>query len=152
MNKRFISLALFAVVAFTSAEISHSPMARASDASAKSVIQAKLLEPLQKKEADRSRFSRAVLPPRTRRIRILESDPQADAKGRSFVPFAIDENRGYGGSQEVAENSWLKDTITGCVYPETGEVWVKRGEVYYASSMLLGHQTPTAPAGVCRLR
>jgi len=150
MNKRSLTFILFALVAQISAETSLS--AKTSDgfiASAKSVLQSRLVDPLKKKEAERSRFSRAVLPPHARRIRILENNPQTDGRGKLFVLFAIDEGRGFGGDQEK-EDRWLKEVITGCVYPETGDVMVKRGEVYYPSAMLLGLQAPKAPAGVCR--
>jgi hypothetical protein len=119
--------------------------------SAQSVLQAKLLEPLQKKEEDRSRFSRAVSPPQARRIRILDDTPHTDREGRPFLPFAIDETRSFG-VKEGPEADWFKNAITGCVYPETGEVMVRLGEVYYASSVLLGRPTPTAPTDVCRPR
>lgn len=117
---------------------------------AQTLIEAKLLEPLEKKEAERSRFSRAALPPQTRRIRILEKVPQSDAKGRAFLPFAIDETHSLGSGAEVPEGSWSKNTITGCVYLGSEDVMVRRGEVYYASSVLLGVPTPIAPAETCR--
>jgi hypothetical protein len=118
---------------------------------AESVVQANLLEPLQKKEEDRSRFSRAVSPPRARRIRILDEDPRMDGDNRAFLSFAVDESRALG-AVEDREDGWFRDAIVGCVYPGTGEVLVKRGEVYYASSILWGKPTPVAPAGVCRTR
>ena len=152
MKKWSITLASFAVIALTVAETPRL-LANTSDGlvtSAKEVLQTKLLEPLQKKDEKRSRFSRAVLPPRARRIRILDNSAQNDAKGHPFVQYAIDESRTITADKEGAEAAWLKDTITGCVYPETGDVMVKRGEVYYASSVLLGVQTPIAPADVCR--
>jgi hypothetical protein len=155
MKKWSITLALFAVVALTVAESSHPLYAKTSDslvASAQGALQAKLLEPLEKKEKSRSRFSRAVLPPRARRIRILDNSAQIDAKGQLFVQYAIDENRTTAVDKEGTEAAWLKDTLKGCVYPESGDVMVKRGEVYYASSVLLGAQTPIAPADVCRAR
>jgi hypothetical protein len=137
MKKWSIMLAFFAVVALTAAETSDL-LAKTTDSvtSATAVLQAKLLEPLQEKDETRSRFSRAVSPPRARRIRILDNSAQLDAKGHAFVQFAIDESRGIGVDKEDAEAAWLKDALTGCVYPETGDVMVRRGEVYYASSVL----------------
>jgi len=154
MKKWSIMLAFFAVIALTVAETPRL-LAKATDSlvtSANGVLQAKLLEPLQKKDETRSRFSRAVLPPRARRIRIIDNSAQIDAKGHPFVPYAIDESRTTAVDKEGTEAAWLKDTITGCVYPETGDVMVKRGEVYYASSVLLGAPTPIAAADVCRAR
>jgi len=155
MKKWSIMLACFAAIALTVVEASRPLSAATTDslvASAKEVVQTKLLEPLQKKEASRSRFSRAVSPPRARRIRIIDKPVQVDAKGHSFVPFAIDESRSFAVAKEGDEAAWLKDTITGCVYPETGDVIVRRGEVYYAASVLLGVQTSMAPAEVCRAK
>ena len=90
------------------------------------------------------------MPPSARRIRILDNSAQVDAKGHPFILFAIDESRGFAAEKDVADANWFKDTITGCVYPETGEVLVKRGEVYYPAAMLWGAPTPTAPTNVCQ--
>lgn len=149
-----IILAFLAVAALTVAD----PQSLRADTSgnleisAKEALQSKLLNPLQKKEGTRSRFSRAALPPRARRIRILDNSARIDATGQTFVAFAIDESHGPMGGKEVAEDAWLKNTITGCVYPKTGEVMVKRGEAYYAASVIMGVQTPMAPATTCRER
>jgi hypothetical protein len=157
MNKWPIPLVHSAFVALLFLNALHPLSAHAADrlvTSAQSVLQMKLLEPLQKREANRSRFSRAVSPPQARRIRILDDSPQTDREGRSFLAFAVDETRSLGIEEEKdgADTNWFKNAITGCVYPETGVVMVKRGEIYYASSVLLGRPTPTAPADVCRPR
>jgi hypothetical protein len=122
--------------------------------SAKSTLQAKLLEPLQKKEEQRSRFSRAVTPPSARRVRVPEEAPGKDARGRSYLAFAVDERRSFGVVPDHAdpEAEWYRDAIVGCVYPDTGDVFIRRGETYYAASVLLGKPTQTAPAGVCLSR
>ena len=156
MNMWSFTLAL--VVAIAQAFASHPPplsakSSAAHDSPAKAMILTKLLEPLEKKEANRSRFSRAAMPPQARRIRILDEAPRTDAQGRSFVAFAIDETRfGAPAGEEIPESSWFKDAIKGCVYPQIGEVLIQRGETYYASAMLLGEAPPTAPAEVCRSR
>ena len=116
---------------------------------AKPLIQAKLVQPLEEKEAKRSRFSRAALPPQARRIRITDEAPQKDAQGRAFVSFAIDQTHALGNIDEIQEENWTKDAITGCAYLKSGEVLVRRGEVYYASSVLLGADAPAASAEVC---
>jgi hypothetical protein len=122
--------------------------------SASSVVQVKLLDPLQKKEASRSHFSRAAMPPMARRVRILDTAAQRDTKGRSFVQFAIDESRGLvlANEKQGSDANWFKNVITGCVYPETGEVLIKRGEVYLTSSVLLGQPSSAASTDVCRSR
>ncbi|HEX5036074.1 MAG TPA: DUF2306 domain-containing protein [bacterium] len=157
MNKWPVPLVGSVVAALIVLKALHPPSAQAAGTpatAAQSVVQTKLLEPLQKKEANRSRFSRAAQPPQARRLRILDDAPQIDGAGRSFLAFAVDESRsfGVGEDQDVAEADWFKNAITGCVYPETGNVLVKLGEVYYASSVLLGRSAPTAPADVCRPR
>ncbi|HCU24590.1 MAG TPA: hypothetical protein DF383_06195 [Deltaproteobacteria bacterium] len=118
-------------------------------ASSEVILQQKLLTPLQEKEDRRSRFSRASLPASERRVRILENAPQTDAKGNAFLPFAIDERQIW---SKAAQESWTKDAITGCVYPEAGKIFVKRKEVYYSYEMLLGLKTAATPAEVCRAR
>jgi len=154
MKKWSIMLACFAAAALTVAETSPllAKIPESLVASAKETVQLKLLDPLLKKDASRSRFSRAVSPPLARRIRVLDNTAQIDAQGHPFLQFSIDESRSSIVEKQEDEAAWRKDIITGCVYPEAGDVLVKRGDVYYASSMLLGVQTPTAPAGVCRPR
>ncbi len=114
--------------------------------SARSTLQAELLAPLELKESKRSRFSRAMLPPQARRIRMTGRRPQTDRQGRRFIMFAVDESH----AKDAAEDQWFKNAITGCVYPVSGEVLVKRGEVYYAAPMMWGKAVPTAPSHVCR--
>jgi len=151
MKKCSILLALSAVVTLTAAETSlllaGTPDSLAT--SAKTEVQTKLLDPLQKRDSTRSRFSRASPPPMSRRIRILDSSAKTDAKGHSFVAFAIDESYGMPSNEESA---WTKNTITGCVYPDTGDVLVKRGEAYFDPSMLVGAKTAAAPAEVCQAK
>lgn len=157
MSKWPVPLVGSAVVALICMKAFHPLSAHAAErlvSSAPSIIQTKLLEPLQKKEEHRSRFSRAALPPQARRLRILDDTAATDRTGRSFVAFAVDESRGFvvKNDKDVAEDNWFKDAMTGCVYPETGDVIVKLGEEYYPSSVLLGRSSPKAPDGVCRAR
>src|SRR5262245_14429268 len=140
MNKWPVPLVRSVVVALLFLKALHPLSAEAVEtvaASAKSMVQAKLLDPLQKTEAKRSRFSRAMTPPSARRLRILEDAPQTDGDGHHFLSFAVDESRSFGIKEDsgTAEDNWYKNAITGCVYPETGDVLVKLGEVYYASSI-----------------
>jgi hypothetical protein len=98
-----------------------------------------LVKPLAEFEKGTSRFSRARLPPRERRVRILASTTKPDIKGRAFVPFAIDVRYG---------NEWQENDIVGCAYPKSGELFVKRGDVYRAAAFLFGKSADPA-AGVC---
>jgi hypothetical protein len=97
-----------------------------------------LVQPLAKREAERSRFSRVRLPPRERRVRVLKASVTRDARGLAFVPFAVDVRYG---------EQWKED-ITGCVYKGSGDLYVKRGEQYRAASFLFG-KLSDAVVGVC---
>jgi hypothetical protein len=104
-------------------------------------IEERLLKPLADFEKEGSRFSRARLPPRERRVRVLGSATSADAKGRAFLRFAIDVRFG---------NEWQENDIIGCAYPKSGELFVKRGDVYRPAAFLLGKSGEPAP-GVCEI-
>ncbi|HKY61923.1 MAG TPA: hypothetical protein VJR29_00755 [bacterium] len=121
-------------------------------ASPQALVEAKLLTPLQEKEAKRPTFSRAAPPPSARRVRILDQAPQADTKGRTFISFAIDESHSFRGleAKELPEDAWHREVIVGCVYPKNGEVIVKLGEAHYPAAVLWGESVGAAPAGVCR--
>ncbi|MBL7685658.1 MAG: hypothetical protein JNK65_06465 [Deltaproteobacteria bacterium] len=112
--------------------------------SIESILEKKLLDPLRKKESERSKFSRALLPPTGRKIRIENNTPQTDPQGHSFISFSIDENRGYAVNPQKSDHQWLKNAIVGCMYPASGEVMVKRGNVFYPASILWGAQVTTA--------
>lgn len=100
-----------------------------------------LLAPLADHEASTSRFSRARIPPRERRVRITQATPAVDTAGRPFMTFAIDVR--FGGDK------WQDNDIVGCVYPKSGELFVKRGEEFRAAAFLLGKPADPAP-GVCK--
>src|SRR4051812_28678947 len=90
--------------------------ARASDPppSAQTAVDNELIKPLARREGRQSRFSRVVIPARTRTARILEG-AHRDTRGSEFFRFSIDERRGM---QQVL----FKDALTGCVYPQSGDV------------------------------
>lgn len=99
-----------------------------------------LVAPLAAYEANTSRFSRARLPPRERRVRITQVTPANDAAGRPFMAFAIDVRWG---------DEWHENDIVGCAYPKSGELFVKRGDDFRPAAILLGK--PGDPvAGVCK--
>jgi hypothetical protein len=92
-------------------------------------------------EANKSRFSRARLPPRERRVRVTQVTPAVDAAGRPFMAFAIDVR--FGGDE------WRENDIVGCAYTKSGELFVKRGDDFRPAAILLGK--PADPvAGVCK--
>lgn len=121
-------------------------------ASPQTIVEAKLLQPLQAKDEKRPKFSRAAPPPSARRIRMLDGAPQTDAKGQAFYAFAVDQTYFFAGSdaKEVAEENWQRDSILGCVYPKSGEVIVKMGETNYPASVLWGSSAGAASAETCR--
>ena len=65
----------------------------------------------------------------------MRGEPSAVA---TFVSFAVDSRHGWIGEDEVTEKDWRRDTFTGCVYPDSGEVFVKRGSAYLSARVLLG--------------
>ena len=119
---------------------------------AKSIVQKELTKPLAAKEEARSRFSRAILPAQARRIRVLDEQLKKDAKGHAFVTFAVDARHGYGVSddEEAKESAWRKDTIVGCVYADSGEVFVKKGDEFRPASIMLGKKTKPAAKHICQ--
>lgn len=101
-------------------------------------LTAVLVTPLEARDAERARFSRAKVPPTARRLR-TETTLLTDARGRPFVRFAIDAKRGGG---------WRSDDVTGCVYV-SGEVFVKTGAVHRPAAFLLGKKVSAAEDRVC---
>jgi hypothetical protein len=100
-----------------------------------------LVAPLADHEAKASRFSRARLPPRERRVRVTQVTPSTDAAGRTFMTFAVDVR--FGGDE------WKQNDIVGCAYTKGGEIFVKRGDDFRPAAILLGK--PADPvAGVCK--
>jgi hypothetical protein len=119
-------------------------VAHASDPadSAKTTVEKALTHPLAHREATQSRFSRVAIPARTRTVRIVDSSAHRDSRGWEFFAFSIDEERGR---QHVLS----KDALTGCVYPKSGEVFVKRGDSHYPAALLLGKTSKKPEAQVC---
>lgn len=109
--------------------------------SARDAIDRELIAPLAEKDEGQSRYSRAMVPPHDRTVRILDAQPRADSSGKSFLAFAVDEGRGG--------NTLRKDAITGCVYPGTGTVFIQRDGSFFPASLLLG-KNASAAAGVCK--
>jgi hypothetical protein len=101
-------------------------------------IQEALIRPLAVNERERSKFSRARMPPRERRVRLIQASPSTDASGRTFYSFAIDSKFGAG---------WQENDLTGCVYAE-GDVFVKKGDAHRPAEFLLGKSVKPV-AGVC---
>jgi hypothetical protein len=98
-----------------------------------------LVEPLAQKEKERSRFSRARMPPQERRVRVTQAAVALDASGRAYMAFAVDVRRG---------TEWHENDVVGCAYTQTGALFVKRGDEYRPAEILLGKDVDVA-SGVC---
>src|SRR5438874_12379320 len=109
-----------------------------------SLVRDKLLAPLAAKDDARSSYYRGPPPAMERRVRLLDAKPIADGKGGAFVGFNVDARYGRG------EGRWREGVIAGCVYPATGEVFVRYGDAFRAAGVLLGKVTPPAAGHVCR--
>jgi hypothetical protein len=102
-------------------------------------VETGLLKPLAQQESNRSKFSRERPPPAERRVRVLETNAATDKSGRPFVPFAID--------VRYLRGDWT-ESITGCAYRQSGNLFVKAGSEYRPASYLLGKRTAVV-AGAC---
>jgi hypothetical protein len=103
-------------------------------------VQEGLVKPLAAKEKERSIFSRARLPPHERRVRVTQATTTLDKEGRSYVPFAVDVRFG--------DAEWHENDIVGCAYLKSGDLFVKRGDVFRPAAFLLGTDAKPVP-GVC---
>lgn len=115
--------------------------------SATSLVEAQLIQPLAAKERKQSRFSRARLPPSERRVRMANAKPQRDSNGEAFVTFAVDSRGGWDDSSDAP---WQTATISGCVYPGRGAVFIKRGNAFHPAAAALGKKTTPSPNTTCR--
>ena len=115
--------------------------------SAEALVQRALIRPLAAKEADQSRFSRARMPAQERRVR-LDGETHKDAAGNTFVTFAVDARHGIVAKDDEA--SWRRDAITGCVYVDRSEVFVKSGDKFRPAAFLLGKNLKPAAETICQ--
>jgi hypothetical protein len=106
-----------------------------------------LIEPLAVKETNQSKFSRASMPAQARRVRILDEQPRMDARGVAFVRFAVDARHGY---LPEGDANWRKDAITGCVYLERSQIFIKKGDQFRPAAFLLGKNLKAAADTTCK--
>jgi hypothetical protein len=111
------------------------PSLALADESLASAVQRRVKEgiiaPLAEKENARSRFSRVRIAPRERRVRVTDSTTTLDPGGRPYVAFAIDVRYG---------EEWRENDVVGCAYPQTGALFVKRGDEIRPAGILLGEK------------
>jgi hypothetical protein len=151
MRHRLFVAAIVLTSSLASAESDRAPrQAAAAPTTSKTValVNERLVQPLAEKEESRSKFSRARLPPSERRVRMLDEKPRQDTGGDAFYTFAIDARHGWGEAKEDA--NWSKATITGCVYPDRGEVFIKRGNAFHPAAAAIGKKTKAAPESTCQ--
>jgi hypothetical protein len=122
----------------------------AAAAPTKAMVEKMLLKPLAAREHRQNRLSRVMQPASARRIRVLDAVPQKDSDGKEFVTFAVDVRYGWDLGEEPAKaEEWERNEIAGCAYPDSGEVFIKRGEGHYAAAILLGKRTKVAAKQTC---
>lgn len=123
------------------------------------LVTTQLLQPLAKRDDERSRFSRARMPPAERRVRVLDS--AVDVFGDTFFRFVVDARGGI-------KQTWQPNTIVGCAYleqrrprrPTVRAVFVDRSASGIGShssdvrdaSVVLGKKVAPAEAGTCVAR
>jgi hypothetical protein len=84
-------------------------------------------------------FSRGRPPPRQSRVRTPPTE-QTDASKRVFASFAIDVR--FGNSE------WHENDVVGCVYKDSGQIFVRIADEYRPAAYLLGKNVD-AVKGVC---
>lgn len=111
------------------------------------VVERVMLVPLASKESSRSRFSRAAPMAVTRRVRVLDPVAHKDEKGGEYLTFAVDASYGLFAREDA---QWRKNVFLGCVYPRSGEVFLRTGADLRSSDYLLGKRVSPAPDHVCQ--
>jgi hypothetical protein len=138
-----LALLLFARTTLAESDGSIAPTAPPEVRTAQNMVYRDLIGPLAEKEGGRSKFSRASIPGTQRRVRVVDAAIHMDALGHAFLRFAVDETRGF------AEMGWTNNTITGCVYVFTNDIFVKKGEEIRPAALLLGKNLKAAPQITC---
>lgn len=82
-------------------------------------------------------------------MRVTDEAPKSDAQGGAFYAFAVDARFGADWLDEGEKNPWREATLTGCVYPATGAIFVKSGAQHRPAAFMLGKKVKPAEAHVC---
>ena len=130
----FVLSMLCASVAFAEPP---APPATPTQTAVTEMVDKQLLAPMKKAEGKRKRFSRAAPVPTARRVRVLDNEALTDARGKTFVRFAVDVRYGFNEKGEWNEH------MQGCAYPSEGEVYVKNGDEreFVPARAMLGKDT-----------
>jgi hypothetical protein len=113
------------------------------DAAVVAAVQRAFLAPLERRNAERSQFSRAAMPPTATRVRVL-IEPQRDPQGAEFVSFAVDTQR--------FASEWSPAEYTGCVYTASNAVYVKRGDRFRPAARYFAQKPGKPSPSLCRAR
>lgn len=108
------------------------------------LVDKNLVVPLAAAEEKGSRFTRARIPPSARRVRIDAVSPETDGKGAAFFTFAVDERVRF-----PDDTVWNRDAMVGCVYPESGAIFVRSGTSFRPAAHALFKKTAPAAAHIC---
>ena len=117
---------------------------------AESLVESVLIKPLAARERNRGRFTRASLPPQARRVRLLDEKPHTDANGDRFFAFAIDARQSDFLGEDEDKVPWRLAAVTGCIYVERGDIFVKSGDAYRPAAYLLGKNLKPAAQPTCQ--
>jgi hypothetical protein len=113
-------------------------------------LQKQLVEPLHKRDVERSKYSRVPVGATERRVRLLDASAVKDTRGEEMIRFAIDSRRGrFYEDDDEQKNPWHEGSVVGCIYPKDNAIFVKHGDDYRAGKTLLGKKAPKPPLGVC---
>jgi len=142
---RKLSLVLLSMLC-TSVVLAEPPAATPSKTqeAASALVNKQVVQVLKKREAKRSRFSRASPAPQARRVRMLDAVAQADSHGKQFVRFAIDVRH-----RRAENGEWELEAFLGCVYVDQREIFLQQGADYLPASSVLNGDGEAQP-DVCR--
>jgi hypothetical protein len=101
----------------------------AKDSPVVAAVKKELIKPLALKDASRSKYSRVPSPPADRQVRVPDAAPKTDKNGKQFVNFVVDAKQW---------DEWNRAAMSGCVYPDSGEVFVKRGDGFRPAAQFVG--------------
>jgi hypothetical protein len=132
-------------MAFVSVAMAEAPVPNQSSVQrAVELVNEQVLRPLKKLDAKPSRFSRED-PPAARRVRVLDTAVELDARGKSFVRFAVDER--YDGDDP---GTWQREALVGCAYLDDNKVFLEIGADYLPARSVVGGGKWTPDPDVCR--
>jgi hypothetical protein len=98
-------------------------------------LENEVVKPLAEREAQPPRFARIMNVPMERKVRVASSGPWRDSRGNAYLTFSVDA-RPLGSSLP-----WRENSLTGCIYLDTGAIYVRSGPRYRPAAFLRGLAT-----------